>query len=192
MRSIGELPARYEKIYAVDLQKDRGKLLLVNGTAVGIAAIMVVIGLFFVPVTALFDIEGGVGFHALRFAAVALGALAYTVLHEAVHGVAMRICGTKKVKYGFRGGYAFAASDDYYGKGAYIFIALAPVVLFGVMLGVLCALLPADWFWVAYAIQIFNCSGAAGDLFVTARFARMPRDILIRDYGVGMTVYAKK
>ena len=36
------------------------------------------------------------------------------ILHEIVHGIAMRICGTKKVKYGFTGLYAFAGSKDFY------------------------------------------------------------------------------
>jgi hypothetical protein len=65
------------------------------------------------------------------------------------------------------------------------------VVLFGILLGAVCAWVPASWFWVPYALQIFNLSGAAGDLFVTFRFSRMPKDILIKDSGVGMTVYAK-
>ena len=46
-------------------------------------------------------------------------------------------------------------------------------------------------FWVVYMIQIINVSGAAGDLFVTVKFSRFSGSILIRDYGVGMTVYDK-
>ena len=34
-------------------------------------------------------------------------------------------------------------------------------------------------------------AGAAGDAFVTVKFASMPKDILVRDDGVGMTVYSK-
>jgi len=39
---------------------------------------------------------------------------------------------------------------------------------------------------------IINISGAAGDLFVTIKFSRFPKDILVRDYGVGMTVFSKE
>ena len=124
---------------------------------------------------------------------VMLGALiVYMVLHELVHGIAMKLCGTKKVKYGFTGMYAFAGSEDFYDRKAYIFIALAPVVLWGIVLAVINPLVPVDWFWIVYFIQICNLSGAAGDLFVTVRFLRLPRDILIRDYGVGMRVYSKE
>ena len=114
------------------------------------------------------------------------------VLHELVHGIAMKICGTKKVKYGFTGMYAFAGSQDFYNKKAYIYIALAPVVLWGSVLAVITPLVSAEWFWVVYMIQIINVSGAAGDLFVTVKFLRLPRDILIRDYGVGMKVFSKE
>ena len=103
----------------------------------------------------------------------------------------MKACGTKKVKYGFTGLYAFAASDDYYGKKSYIAIALAPVAVFLLVLAAVNLAVPQDWFWVVYFLQVANVAGAAGDAFVTVKFASMPKDILVRDDGVGMTVYSK-
>jgi len=103
----------------------------------------------------------------------------------------MKICGTKKIKYGFTGMYAYAGSDDYYGKKAYIFIALAPVVLWGIVIAIINCFVPLDWFWGIYFLQIFNISGAAGDFFVTIKFLRFPKDILVKDKGVSMTVYSK-
>ena len=43
----------------------------------------------------------------------------------------------------------------------------------------------------AYAVEIINLSGAAGDYYVTCRFCRLPADILVQDAGVSMTVYAR-
>ena len=103
----------------------------------------------------------------------------------------MKICGTKKVKYGFTGLYAYAGSNDFYSKGAYIFIALAPVVLLGAVLLVVNFFVSVEWFWVVYFIQIINLSGASGDYFVTIKFLTLPKDVLITDYGVGMKVYSK-
>ena len=40
-------------------------------------------------------------------------------------------------------------------------------------------------------LQIGNLSGAAGDLFVTVKFAGMPKDILVQDSGVSMAVYSR-
>jgi hypothetical protein len=65
-------------------------------------------------------------------------------------------------------------------------------VLWGIVLAIVNPFVPTEWFWVVYLIQIANISGAAGDLYVTLKFSRLPGDILVRDYGVGMTVYSKE
>lgn len=192
MKSCNTLPDGYAELYSVDLQKNKKVSVLVNAIAVLIAVVMVVPMLFWVPIAPLFDMSGGMTPYLIRFGSLIVLTIAYMVLHELVHGAAMKLCGTKKVKYGFTGLYAFAGSEDYYGKGAYIFIALAPVVLWGVVLAIVNVFVPITWFWVVYFLQIMNVSGAAGDLFVTIKFSRFPRDILIRDYGVGMTVFSKQ
>jgi hypothetical protein len=191
MRATEVLPEGYKEIYSVDLQKDKKAKVGINLFAVLLGVLLAVPVHFLIPISTLFDMEAGLGLYALRFGVLILLSVLYVILHEAVHGAAMKLCGTKRVKYGFTGLYAFAGSDDYYGKGAYIFIALSPVVLWGALLAVACLLVPTAWFWVVYIIQITNLSGAAGDFFVTAKFARMPKDILVRDVGVGMTVYSQ-
>ncbi len=192
MRAVKNLPEGYKEIYSLDLQNDKKLALIVNLIGLVVSVLMIVPMNARVPITALFDMEGGLGNYTVRFVSLMVLMVLYLVLHEAVHGVAMKMCGTEKIKYGFTGLYAFAGSDDYYGKGAYIFIALAPVVLWGIVLAIINPMVPAEWFWVVYFIQIANVSGAAGDLFVTARFARLPDDILVRDSGVAMTVYSPK
>ena len=192
MKAVEKLPEDYGEIYSIDLQKDKKAALAVNLIALLIAAALVVPMLFVVPISALFSMESGMLDYSLRFVALLLLSVLYMVLHELVHGAAMKICGTKKVKYGFTGMYAFAGSSDYYDKRSYIFIALAPVVLWGIVIALINPFVSAEWFWVVYFLQITNLSGAAGDLFVTVRFSRMPKDILVRDHGVGMTVFAKK
>lgn len=192
MKAVEILPEGYREIYAVDLQKNTKIAVLVNGLAIVIAALLIVPMCFAVPLHTMFRAGEGMTGILVKYG-VMLGALiVYMVLHELVHGIAMKLCGTKKVKYGFTGMYAFAGSEDFYDRKAYIFIALAPVVLWGIVLAVINPLVPVDWFWIVYFIQICNLSGAAGDLFVTVRFLRLPRDILIRDYGVGMRVYSKE
>lgn len=191
MKSLSFLPEGYAEIYSVDLQKNKKIALLVNLLAVLIAAVMVVPILFIIPISSLFSMEKGMLSYLLRFAALLIFMVIYMILHELVHGIAMKICGTKQVKYGFTGMYAFAGSEDYYGKKAYIFIALAPVVLWGIVIALINPFVGQEWFWVVYFIQIINLSGAAGDIFVTVKFSRLPADILIRDYGVGMRVYSK-
>ncbi len=188
--SYTDLPSGYRELLAVDLQKNKKLAILINVSAFAVALAMFVVAAFFVPIGTFFDMSEGFGAYLARVGALAVGLIVYIVLHELVHGVTMRICGTKKIKYGFTGLYAFAGSNDYYSKKAYILIALAPVVLWGAVLGALTLILPQSWFWVAYIIQISNVSGAAGDFYVTFRFMSLPNDILVKDYGVGMTVYS--
>lgn len=192
MKSVTSLPDGYKEIYFIDLQKNKRMALLVNLLATLISVVLVVPMHFAIPITILFSFEKGLGNYFLKFGVLFLLIILYMVLHELVHGIAMKICGTKKVKYGFTGMYAFAGSDDYYHKKPYIFIALAPVVLWGVVIAIINPFITKEWFWVVYFLQVTNLSGAAGDLFVTIKFSRFPKDILVKDYGVGMTVYSKQ
>lgn len=185
MKAVHTLPEGYRQICAIDLQKDKKLAVIVNLLAVVITVAMMVPMHFYISFFTLFEGEG----YLIRMVALLGLMVVYMVLHELVHGIAMKLCGTKKVKYGFTGMYAFAGSDDYYDKRAYIFIALAPVVLWGVVIAIINALVSPQWFWVVYFIQIMNLSGAAGDLFVTVKFSRFPQNILVKDYGVGMTVF---
>lgn len=190
MKSFTELPMGYRQIFSVNLQKDKKIAMVINIGAIIIGIIMAVPMHFYISITSLFDFSQGMGNYLARFIVLMVSMIAYIILHEAVHGVAMKICGTKKIKYGFTGLYAFAGSDDFYDKRSYIFIALAPVVLLGIVLAVINCFVPESWFWVVYFIQIANISGAAGDIYVTAKFLKMPDDILVKDIGVGMTVYS--
>lgn len=192
MKAAECLPENYKEIYSIDLQKDKKMSVLVNLLALVIAAILVVPMHFIVPISTLFSMESGMQNYWIRYGAMLALMVLYMILHELVHGIAMKLCGTKKVKYGFTGMYAFAGSKDYYEKKSYIFIALAPVVLWGIVLAVINPVVPVEWFWVVYLIQVINLSGAAGDLFVTVKFSRLPKDILVQDYGVGMKVYSKE
>ncbi len=184
------LPEGYREIFAVDLQNNKKLALLVNGIAAAIAVIMAAVMLPFVPISSLFDLSDGLGPYALRFAVLALGSVAYIILHELVHGITMKFFGAGKIKYGFTGIYAYAGCADLFPKSSYIVIALAPVVLWGAVLALLNFLVPLSWFWVVYLIQITNLSGAAGDLYVTVKFCRLPRDILVADDGTAMRVYS--
>lgn len=192
MKSFESLPAGYSQIMEVNLQKNKKVAFMVNGAAVLVMVVMFVVANFFVPISIVFDmVQNGEFLYVLLMLLVMLASsLAYMVLHELAHAVAMKAFGTKKVKFGYTGVYAFAGSNDYYTKGAYLIIALAPVVVWGVILAVINAFVPLEWFWVVYFVQMSNISGAAGDFYVTLKFMKLPKDILVHDSGVDMKVYS--
>lgn len=191
MKTTYELPQGYSEILNVNLQKNKKLAFLVNALALLISVAMAVPMHFYIPITTLFDMSGGAAEYFTRFGVFLAALIAYLFVHELVHGAAMKLYGCRKVRYGFTGLYAYAGCDDYFGKKSYIVIALAPIVLLGAVLAAVNIFVPRAWFWVVYFLQICNISGGAGDLYVTCRFAKMPRDILIKDVGVEMTVYSR-
>ena len=184
MKAYSMLPTGYKEIFNINLQQNKKLALILNFWAGVIAIAMVIPASIFV--------SNPFSLPTWQWWAIAGCNIAYIVLHELVHGITMKICGTKKVKYGFTGLYAFAGSNDWYDKSSYITIALAPVVVFGVILAIAQMLLPVEYFWIPWVTQVANISGAVGDAYVTAKFSKMPKDILVSDCGVGMTVYSKQ
>lgn len=192
MKSIQMLPEGYLEIFRVNLQTDKKKALILNGAALVIMIAMAVPVHFYIPITELFSFSIETKLYFLRPLMLLLSVVLYMILHELIHGAAMKFYGTKKVSYGFTGLYAFAGSKDFYDKKSYIVIALAPIVLWGVVLAAINLFVPREWFWMVYFIQIMNVSGAAGDLYVTFKFLKMPKDILVQDSGIEMKVYSKE
>lgn len=185
------LPVHYREILSIDLQKDQKTALLVNGLSLIPAIVLVIAGLAVAPIRSLFDMSRGFGPYFLRFGIMFAGLFLYIVLHELTHAAVMKAYGASKLRFGFTGLYAYAGSEeDFFAKRPYRHIALAPLLCWAVIFGVLSALVPRDWFWVVWFWQIMNVSGAAGDVYVTLKLLRAPSDILVKDTGVSMTVYS--
>ncbi len=186
MNSYIDLPYGYEEILSVDLQKDKKLAGIVNGIAIILMVILFIIGNAIVPFGEFYKM--GLGATIAMF----IGLIAYIILHELVHGIFMYGYSKVKPTYGFTGLYAYAGSKCYFNKKSYIVIALAPIVVWGIVLLILNLIFQETWFWVIYFIQIMNISGAGGDLYVTYRFSKLPKDILINDTGVAMTIYSRE
>ena len=183
-RCFQDLPGGYQKALSLDLQNDTKLALTVNGLALAIGAVMLAAGFFLLPAS----LSAARLPELAAFLACAVG---YMVLHELVHGACMKLFGAQKVRFGFTGLYAFAGSSEYFEKGAYIAVALAPLVVWG---AAFLAMSIAAWprhFWFFHLLQLINVSGAAGDLYVSFRFLRLPREALVQDTGVAMAVFSK-
>ena len=141
MNSYKELPQGYREILHIDLQKDKKLMLIVNILGLVVMVVMFAIAVCFVPVTTFFD-YGNTMQMMLKLAVLWIGFVVYLVAHEAVHGIVMRHYCNAKVRFGFTGMYAFAASGAYYCRKHYIVIALAPIVVWGIVLGILNFMVP--------------------------------------------------
>ena len=184
------LPAGYDLYETLDMASDRAVFKRISWCSLIIAVVMIVCGRFAVSPSALF----AMGWLRVLLAAglTIVGMVVYVFAHEWVHGVFIRIFTGEAAQFGFKAGsgMAYAKSSWFFSRPAYIAVALAPVHVWGVVLGVLMGDVPAEYFWCLYAIQIFNISGAVGDLYVTWLVLRMPRGVLIYDEGVSMKFFA--
>ena len=194
MHSTTTLPEGYREIAHINLQKDKKTALKINiAGAVIMIALFVLAHFALVPITTIFNFDTSFASDIPRFAALILGYIAYIILHELTHAAVMKLMGGTKFGFGFTGIYAYAGSDkDYFSRAAYIAVALAPLIVWGIIFTVLLIVFPRDWFWVAWFWQVGNISGAAGDVYVTAKILKMPPDVLVMDTGVDMTFYSKE
>ncbi|MBR2789051.1 MAG: DUF3267 domain-containing protein [Eggerthellaceae bacterium] len=189
MKACQELPEGYAEVLQIKLQDDRKASVLVNVLGGVVMVAVLVAGAFMVSPLEILDMDS-VGGLLIRFAVFLLGMVAYFVLHELTHGAVMKAVGAKHVRFGFTGMYAYAGSlEDYFDKGSYRLTALAPVVVWGIVFGVLAVVVPSSWFWVVWFLQAANIGGSMGDVYVTAKLWKKPATILVRDTGVEMRVF---
>ena len=184
------LPAGYDLYETLDMASDRAVFKRISWCSLIIAVVMIVLGHLAVSPGLMLD---GGGLHVLLAAGLTVvGMVVYVFAHEWVHGVLIRVFTGEAAQFGFKAGsgMAYAKSSWFFSRPAYIAVALAPVLVWGVVLGVLMGDVPAEYFWCLYAIQIFNISGAVGDLYVTWLVLRMPRGVIIYDEGVSMKFFA--
>ena len=189
MTSYPTLPQGYVPFAPIDLVHNKKQFWIVNGLSAALCVIMLILPFLWGQSLRGFVGEGSLSALLLRLGVVA-GLLAYIALHELTHGVVMKACGAS-VRYGYKVAYAYAGSDAYFTRPAYVAIALAPVVVWGIVFAVLAACLPREWFPTVWLWQLVNIGGAAGDFYCTCRILRAPRDTLVQDTGTAMTFYRK-
>ena len=183
MNNTFTLPNGYKKAFKIDLKENKKLYIGLN-----VASVIVMLAML-LPVLFIYSENIFTGSLLLPLFII-LFSLAYIVLHEFVHGIFIRIFSGKWGNFGFKGTYAYAGSDCYFNKKSYLIIALAPIVIWGIVLAVLNIFMPMSYLWfVFYFVQTMNISGSVGDIYVTAKLLKESPDILIKDTGVDMTIF---
>ena len=189
MKAYHSLPDGYREIFVMNLQEDKKTAAKINIGGMVAMILAIAAGHFIVPIKEFFNMES-LSTYFIRLGVLLAAYLVYMVLHELTHAAVMKAAGGGKVVFGFTGMYAIAGShEDYFDKSSYRCIALAPLVVWGIIFGILSAIVPVSWFWVIWFLQAGNIGGAAGDVYVTARLWNEPASILVRDTGVDITVF---
>ena len=178
-------PEGYEKKLEIDLQKNKKLAVILNVSSLTILLVLLTFGfIFLIEFNILY-------FNPIQFLILCISILIYTFLHEIVHGIFMWIFSGVRPHFGATLLYAYAGSESLFNKRSYIWIALAPAVILGLLLTVFMTLMPPYFCWILYIVQCMNISGSCGDFYVAYKILKMPHDVLIHDTGVSMTVYGR-
>lgn len=179
------LPNGYRYAGTLDFMRSRRHIRTMLILSLALVIVPAVVGLLVAPVGPSWRLINSVWWGWL-----ALGAalLLYIPLHELTHGVVMFALSGVPPKYGLKLPYAYAGSTVWFDKKSHIMTALAPVIVWGAILQIAIAMLPPEWFWPVWIVQISNLSGSAGDLYTAWALGRMEGDLLIQDTGVRMRI----
>lgn len=184
-----KLPDGYDLYSVIDLKTNKKDNLFVTIGSVVIMAVMFIAAYFTKGVYILASI-GWVKI-IINIVIAFVGSVVYIFLHEATHAAFFKIFDTKcRLRFGFKAAMAYCASDGYYKKAPYLVIGLSPLIIWTPILLIPCLLVPSAYFWGVFFIQIFNISGAAGDLYVAVKILTSPKKALILDNGTDMEIYA--
>lgn len=184
-----KLPDGYDLYSVIDLKTNKKDNLFVTIGSVAIMAVMFIAAYFTKGVYILASV-GWVKI-IINIVIAFVGSVVYIFLHEATHAAFFKIFDTKcRLRFGFKAAMAYCASDGYYKKAPYLVIGLSPLIIWTPILLIPCLLVPSAYFWGVFFIQIFNISGAAGDLYVAVKILTSPKKALILDNGTDMEIYA--
>ena len=184
------LPEGWTRLDKIDLKENKKQFWLMQGISILLAVLMIVAGCFIVHPSAFFGATGIEEYIAI--AVLVVGAVVYIVLHELTHGVFLSAFTRTKPKFGFVGWAAYCGNEAYCNKPCYAVVALSPLVVWGIVFGVLNVFFhDGVWFWVIWFLQTMNVAGAAGDLFVSFKLLFYPKEIFVQDTGLAMTVYRR-
>lgn len=185
--SPAELPEGFRSVKEIDLEKDKKAFWTVNILSLVLLVALGVIGLFVLPKTVIPRKTV-----IIQIVVFILSTVLYYVFHELCHGVLMRAVGGHRPFYAMKSTAFCAGSRALFRRGAYRVIALAPVVLFSVVFTVGLLLVPAGWKWVFYWLETLNLSASAGDFYIFACSFGWPREVLVRDSGISMELFASE
>lgn len=174
----------------IDLKENKKAFWLINGLSLLIFGLFFLIGWFIVnPIDAVRENAKDISAPAL---VLLVGLVVYIILHELTHGVFLAAFTKMKPKFGFVGWAAYCGNEGYCDKPRYAVVAFAPLVFWGIVFCILNVFFHEGiWFWVIWFLQAMNVGGSSGDIYVSYKLIKYPKEILVQDTGIRMQVYCR-
>lgn len=190
--STQTLPGNYVQSIEINLKKNKRLTILLNISAI----------FAFILCYVLFSIFGrGVRLGTLSISgsfslSVLLTLVGLTIIvlvvHELIHGLLFWVFTRSRPVFAVRLTYAYAGAPTWYiPSSQYVFIALGPLVIIGVLGLLLMLVVPVSWISIIAFLAALNTGGAMGDLYVFTCLLKGSPSSFVNDTGDVFTFYER-
>lgn len=186
-----DLPQEYRKAFCFQVMEELETLRELSRLEILITAVMILIGVNLVPVSSFVEREKFLLVIVKGILAVG-SVIVYLGLHEYTHIMIMHLFGAKTAKIKMDSSMVCTSCEEYFDRFAYFLVLFSPLVLWGIVLALVCAVIPQSWFWVSFPILIANFAGASSDMFAAYQLIKIKGQVLVKDEGIVLTIYEKE
>jgi len=110
-------------------------------------------------------------------------------VHEATHGLVIQLLTKMKPSYGVRFPFLTTGNHAYLTRRSAVVVALAPAVIWGIVLAAALLTLPQDYLLTAYILLALNFAGSVGDCVEVYVVSRQQPDALVQDDGEQVHIF---
>lgn len=183
-------PKGFNDKETIDLKADKKLWLRVNGAALAAAAVLVLLGCLYEPVTRFFSAAGAWRM-LLRFILMLIGMGVYFFLNEYIRRFMIEKITGKKVLTVREKPCVFTIPARCLTVKEYLKVSFAPAAALGALLLLLTLILPEKMFWQVYIIQVINLAGAAGDIYIAYKILKTKKEVRIEENGIAIIIWSK-
>ena len=172
----------FEKIGVIEYQKSK----YANLFTIGSFAFFIILGAVFIV------LSGSVSDNILKGQWFLLGCLCYIFIHEIIHLVFMKIFSKESLYCTIKFPVISVGSNGIFSKAQFTIIALAPVVILGIILVLLIVICPKGYTFCLTILLILNFAGSGGDYLQVYEMRKYSRDTFFQDNSSETIIYKRK
>lgn len=172
----------FRKIGVIDYQKSKYANLFIIGSFV----LSISVGAIFII------LSDSTSNNILKGQWILLGCLCFIIIHESVHLIFMKIFSKERLCLSFKFPTISVGSNGKFSKRQFIIIALAPVVILGVVLALLIIFCSESYKFFLSILLILNFAGSGGDYLQVFEMRKYSMDTFFQDNSIETSVYKKK
>lgn len=118
-----------------------------------------------------------------------LGCFGYIILHEIIHLIFMKIFSKEKISISIKSPTISVGSNAIFSKKQFSIIALAPVIILGILLVLLILFTSEEYTFLWSILLILNFAGSGGDYLQFFKIRKYPADTYFQDTSVETIIF---